>query len=44
MKCQILFSIYILIVSSVSVTEKKTFPKKTCVVFVQYLLFSGKDK
>ena len=31
------YSLYILIVSSVSVTEKKTCPKKTCVVFMQYL-------
>ena len=31
------YSLYILIVTSVSVTEKKTCPKKTCVVFVQYL-------
>ena len=29
--------LYGLIVSSVSVTEKKTCPKKTCVVFVQYM-------
>ena len=34
------YSWYILIVSSVSVTEKKTCPKKTCVVFVQYLNYS----
>ena len=31
------YSLYILIVTSVSVTEKKTCPKKTCVVFVQYM-------
>ena len=31
------YSLYILIVSSVSVKDKKTCPKKTCVVFVQYM-------
>ena len=31
------YFLYILIVTSVSVTEKKTCPKKTCVVFVQYM-------
>ena len=36
------YSLYILIVTSVSVTEKKTCPKKTCVVFVQYMHLSVK--
>ena len=31
------YSLYILIVSSVSVMEKKTCPKETCMVFVQYM-------